>query len=120
MGMEDKPRQRGRGARPRGRPSAATGADGATLHGGRRRPHRERAQGGPRYDQRRCVRLAVGGVFLSSRFDSARRKRARRRWSAAAPSQRCVCGRSEGGDYVKCAGGAPGAAMASCTAAASD
>jgi len=53
-----------------------------------------------------CARLAVGGVFLQSRFDSARH--AENALKVAVSAQRCVCGRSEGGDYVKCAGGATG------------
>ena len=53
-----------------------------------------------------CVRLAVGGTFLSSQFSSG--KEAEQALVAAATAQRCICGRSEGGDYIKCAGGATG------------
>ena len=53
-----------------------------------------------------CARLAVGGVFLQSRFDIARQ--AENALKVTVSAQRCVCGRSEGGDYVKCAGGAAG------------
>jgi len=53
-----------------------------------------------------CARLAVGGVLLQSRFNDVRIAEAALR--AAAACQKCVCGRSEGGDYIKCASGAAG------------